>query len=370
MRILYHVVILDFVYCANLAFSAGTSGHSLYMQPRLPVLAGGAEAETMNSVCSALVVVSGSAQIVAIEGPYAQFGIPQDAVGKQWRDVFTSWGLPGLPTAAADYPFLARVTAPTNEDVTVELFRVRQPDGTHRIYAIFRGKFGVRLTTKQEQLCGLGELSADVAHEMNNALTLLMGWIELLKAERQDDHRLRQTLDLLMCEADRMSRLTRNLLEVARDTGELVHPLDMRTLLSEVLSLVEYEMKSSNIEIDSELAPQLPCVNGSSGRLKQALLNLLINARQAMPSGGRVTVSAEPDPEGNLRVAVEDTGAGIPDGIRENIFNPYFTTKPNGTGLGLHVTQRIVEDHGGRLELESRPGKGARFTLMLPAESS
>jgi len=324
----------------------------------------------MECVSSALVVIGSSAQVVIAEGPYTQFGIPSDVVGRRWRDVFAPWGLPGLPTAEADYPFVARVTAPTGEVVSVEFFRIREPDGTHRVFAVFRGKFGVRLTTKQEQLCGLGELSADVAHEMNNALTLLIGWLELLKADRQDDAKIQQTADLLMCEAERMGRLTRNLLEVARDNGEVVQPLDMGSLLSEVLTLVGYEMKSSNIEIDSELAPQLPSINGSSGRLKQAFLNLLINARQAMPSGGRVTVSAKPDREGNLRVSVEDTGTGIADKIRKNIFNPYFTTKPDGTGLGLHVTQRIIEDHGGRLELESRPGKGACFTLMLPAGSS
>jgi len=134
-----------------------------------------------------------------------------------------------------------------------------------------------------------------------------------------------------------------------------------------VLALVRNDMQNSNIKVESRLAGDLPLIRGTSARLKQALLNLLLNARQAMPSGGSVTVSADVDAQSFVRVAVEDSGCGIPKEARGRVFNPFFSTKENGTGLGLSVTRRIVEDHGGSLQLESEPGVGTRFTMRFPA---
>lgn len=323
----------------------------------------------MEAVSSTLITVDVSGRILGIEGSYEQLGIQRDAVGCQWSEVFDAWELPCIPVdESTKFPFSAHVTGPTDEIIYVEFFRVPLGGDSFHISAVFRVELGATLTSKQQQLCGLGELSADVAHEMNNALTLLVGWLELLRVDRKDDPVVQRTVEVLMGEANRMARLTRNLLEVARDNGEVVHPLDMRTLLTEVLTLVGYEMQSSNIDLQSDLQAQLPYVTGSSGRIKQAVLNLLINARQAMPSGGQVTVSAASDDDGNFRLAVEDTGPGVSEDIRDDIFSPYFTTKSDGTGLGLHVTRRIVEDYGGRLELESQASEGARFVLLLPGE--
>lgn len=325
----------------------------------------------MECVSNTLITVDALGCILAIEGPCERLSIQRNAVGHQWNQIFYTWGLPQIPLdPGTTFPFSTHISGPTDEIISAEFFRTSRDDENASVSVVFRPELSAGLTARQQQFCGLGELSADIAHEMNNALTLLIGWLELLKADRRDDPGIQSTAELLMGEAERMARLTRNLLEVARDNGEVVHPLDMRTLLTEVLTLVEYEMKSSNIQIQSDLAPQLPCVTGSSGRIKQAVLNLLINARQAMPSGGHLTLSAGADDEGNLRLAVADTGTGIANEIRDDIFNPYFTTKPDGTGLGLHVTKRIVEDLGGQMQLESFPGAGARFTLLLPAGAS
>ena len=323
----------------------------------------------MEAVSSTFITIDVSGRVLGIEGPYEQLGIRREVVGGQWNEVFDDWKLPCIPVDKdTRFPFSAHVTGPADEIIYVEFFRIPLGGNSFHVSAVFRAELGAGLTSKQQQLCGLGELSADVAHEMNNALTLLIGWLELLRMDREDDPVVQRTVEVLMGEANRMARLTRNLLEVARDNGEVVHPLDMRTLLTEVLTLVGYEMQSSNIDLQSELQSELPYVTGSSGRIKQAVLNLLINARQAMPSGGRVTVSAASDDDGNLRLAVEDTGPGVSADIREDIFSPYFTTKSDGTGLGLHVTKRIAEDYGGRLELESQASKGARFVLLLPGE--
>ena len=195
------------------------------------------------------------------------------------------------------------------------------------------------------------------------------GWLDLILADMAPGEPNRSTIELLVGETDRIGKITRNLLEVARDAGDARTDLDVRKMLDEVLSLVHYQMKNSNVELESHLAMQLPLIHGSSGRLKQALINLLVNARQAMPSGGRVTVRAEPDGDGNVCVSVEDTGSGIPQDLKNRVFSPFFTTKQSGTGLGLPVTRKIVEDHGGTIKLETEPGTGARFTLRLPAIS-
>jgi two-component system NtrC family sensor kinase len=288
--------------------------------------------------------------------------------GRGWADAFASWGLPAMPRAETPgEPCETYVYSPTGEAVHVVFLPIPSRQGPTQTMAVFRSALGNNLTDRQEQLCGLGEISAGVAHEMNNALTLLAGWLELLMADHEDNPSLRPTLELLMDEASRIGRLTRNLLEVARGAAEPQRELSVRDILDEVLTLVRYEMQHSNIELERIVPEDLPPVSASSGRLKQAVLNLLLNARQAMPSGGKVTVSAIRDRKGYLNLAVSDTGCGIPDELQPRIFSPFFTTKKNGTGLGLSVTRRIVEDHGGTIKLESKPGAGTRFTMRIPS---
>ena len=305
--------------------------------------------------------------IQSLDGPIETLGLTAAHVGRDWNTVFDDWDMPRMPLAEDRFPLATRVLGPNGETIPVNFFRTPQSDGTFRVSVFFQADAGHVLTVKQQELCGLGELSADIAHETNNALTLLIGWLDLLRMDTEGDECLQPTIDLLMGEANRIARLTRNLLEVARDKGENQCELNLTGLLEEVMQLVSYEMRSSNIELQSRFASDLPMIHGSSGRLKQALLNLLINARQAMPQGGKVTVTAEPDANGKVRLAVADTGCGIPTAQRMRIFNPFFTTKENGTGLGLTVTRKIVEDHGGELELESEAGTGTRFTLLLPS---
>jgi len=322
----------------------------------------------MNLQCCTVILVDDAGRIAAVDPELEHFGLQRGAVGANWSDVFDGWDVPAVPPDdTLRLPFCDRFIAPTGEPVMLDLRRMPDAAGTGAYLAILRSEMGGTLSERQAQLCGLGEVSAGVAHEMNNALTLLIGWLDLLLSDVQDNPQMRSTLELLMNEATRISRLTRNLLEVARGVSEAPRECDVQTLLDEVLSLVRYEMRASNIEVESRLASQLPPIHASPGRLKQALLNVLLNAQQAMPSGGRLVVSAEADADGYVQLAVEDTGCGIPEDIRARIFSPFFTTKQNGTGLGLSVTRKIVEDHGGAVRIESQPGSGTRFTLTLPS---
>jgi len=325
----------------------------------------------MKLQCSTVVLVDETGRIVAIDPDVERLGIERGAVGALWSDAFDGWDVPPVPPdETVSLPFCDRFIAPTGEPVMLDLRRMPMGAGVSGYLAILRSEMGGTLSERQAQLCGLGEVSAGVAHEMNNALTLLIGWLDLLLAEASGNERMRSTLELLMNEATRISRLTRNLLEVARGVTEAPRECDVRALLDEVLTLVRYEMRASNIELESRVAQELPPIHGSPGRLKQALLNVLLNAQQAMPAGGRLVVSAEADPAGFVRLGIEDTGCGIPEEVRQRLFTPFFTTKENGTGLGLSVTRKIVEDHGGVVQIESEPGAGTRFTMTLPVHGT
>jgi signal transduction histidine kinase len=322
----------------------------------------------METISCTTVVVDDTGQIVALDGVDGSLGINPDIAGRPWMDAFESWGLPPLANGSAVTDARQMYAcSPTGEALNVEFIPIPSRNGSRQTIVLFRSAFGSSISDRQEQLCGLGEIAAGVAHEMNNALTLLIGWLELLMVDYQSDMKLFPTLDLLMGEANRIGQLTRNLLEVARGNAESSRPLDLGGILDEVLTLVRYEMQNSNIELERIVPDNLPTIQGSSGRLKQAMLNLLLNARQAMPTGGKVTVSAAPDPNGFVNLAVSDTGCGMSEDTSSRIFSPFFTTKENGTGLGLSVTRKIIEDHGGVMELESALGKGTRFTLKLPA---
>lgn len=224
------------------------------------------------------------------------------------------------------------------------------------------------IPARLQQLCGLGEISSNVAHEINNALTILSGWLEVLKSDLADSPS-RPTVDLLLGEVERIGKLTRNLQQVARGAQEPPAELDLDRLLSEVADLVRCDMDKNQVALETRIAPDLPAIRGRVGGLKQAMLNLLVNARQATPPGGRIELCATPGPDGCVTVTVRDTGCGIPPELLDQVFQPFFTTKPEGTGLGLCITKRIIEEHGGALRLDSRPGEGALVTMELPARA-
>jgi len=319
----------------------------------------------MESISAAAVVIGATGVIEDVSGAPERFGLTREAIGRPWADAFSDWDMPRLPDPSNDsFPCRFEASSPNGETISVELFR--GPAGQETLLAILNGNIVPTLSDRQQQLCALGELSASVAHEINNALTLLQGWLDLIHGEVADEEH-RRTLQLLLGETQRIGRLTSNLLQVARGSAEARTPLDVAGLVNEVIGLVDYEMKNANIEIERRLSSDLPLVAGSSGLLKQAMLNLLVNARQAMPRGGKVVIGVERGPDGRVTLTVQDTGGGMPAEIRGRVFSPFFTTKENGTGLGLPVTRKIVEEHGGSLDLESETDVGTRFTLRLPA---
>ncbi len=225
-----------------------------------------------------------------------------------------------------------------------------------------------------QKLADLGTLAAGVAHEMNSPLQVITGMSQsLLKARERGtltDERLRDSLDTINRNAWRCAEIARALRTYAHSAGGLMEPLDLNSVIRDALLLTEHQLRSwSNIEIETDLADILPPMLCDRNQIAQVLINLLTNARDAMPGGGRITIRTRLNADGqSLLLQVADSGCGIPPEVLAKIFNPFFTTKPvgKGTGLGLSIIKGIVQAHGGRIWLESGEGVGTTFFLEFP----
>jgi PAS domain S-box-containing protein len=222
-----------------------------------------------------------------------------------------------------------------------------------------------------EKLAALGQTISGVAHELNNPLATILTWAERL-AERPADDQTRRGLAAILAEAERAARIVRNLLTFARKRHTTRAMVDVNQVIRETLALRAYEQRLSNITIIDALASGLPQVFADPHQMQQVLLNLIINAEQAMISAhgrGTLILRTWHDPERNAVILeVNDDGPGVPEDVQPKIFDPFFTTKEvgKGTGLGLTVAYAIVQDHGGRLTMKSNPGGGASFFVELP----
>jgi PAS domain S-box-containing protein len=223
---------------------------------------------------------------------------------------------------------------------------------------------------QSEKLAALGQLVSGVAHELNNPLTSVIGYTQLLLARNQLDPRAAEQLEIVGNEADRARRIVRNLLSFSRQHKPSRAEVDLNELLERTLELRAYEMKVNNISVCREPG-DIPCVLADEHQLQQVFLNIIINAEQAMQSdarAGELTVRTEMGASNRVKIVIADNGPGIPLQIIEKLFDPFFTTKPvgKGTGLGLSISYGIVKEHDGAIRVESEPGRGARFIIELP----
>jgi two-component system NtrC family sensor kinase len=224
------------------------------------------------------------------------------------------------------------------------------------------------------RLAAVGELAAGVAHEINNPLTSIIGFTRLLLEDLPPDDPIRTDLETIDREAARTRQIVRALLDFARTSEPVLVPTDLNALVEEAMMLVCTRSVLTKVTLEKNLSP-LPPVMLDTNQIKQVLVNLLNNAIQAMPNGGRLTIATrltEQEMNGIYHqmaaIYVNDSGVGIPPENLERIFDPFFTTKEvgQGTGLGLSVSYSIVEKHSGRIEVQSVPDEGSTFTLLLP----
>jgi PAS domain S-box-containing protein len=233
-----------------------------------------------------------------------------------------------------------------------------------------------KVRTKQallqsERLATIGRMSAVVAHEIRNPLSSIGLNTELLQDEMDESENgsseeARSILASISREVERLTEVTDEYLRFARLPKPSLHPENLNNIIEDLLRFMASELEEAGVRLEHQFDPKVGCVPADEGQLRQAFLNLFKNSAESMSAGGTLTVRTE-QANGLTRIVVSDTGKGIDEGCLDKIFDPFFSTREGGTGLGLSLTQQIVSEHGGRISCNSSPGKGTSFVVELPA---
>jgi two-component system NtrC family sensor kinase len=227
-----------------------------------------------------------------------------------------------------------------------------------------------------QKLASIGELSAGIAHEINNPLAIIRQEAEWMRqlltkldaAGLQEVEELRGSLQQIIQAVDRATEVIRSLLDFARKRQPVLQGVDLNRIVADMALLVEKEARHHNIEIVRQFAQDLPLISSDAPQLRQVVLNLLTNAAQAIGRDGVITLTTRAAADGAVRLAVRDSGCGIPPEDLPKIFDPFFTTKPpgQGAGLGLAICHGLIQRLGGEISVASAVGQGTTFTLILP----
>ncbi len=222
---------------------------------------------------------------------------------------------------------------------------------------------------QSEKLAGVGKLAAGVAHEINNPLTCVLTNSSLLLGDLPPDDPRREDLQTIVDETLRCRKIVKGLLDFARQTKPQKQNLDINKVVEDVLALVRNQASFRNITIRTELDSKIPSVLADADQMRQVVLNIILNAADAMPQGGALRIRSYFEPKSNqVMLRISDTGPGIPVEIQDKLFEPFFTTKKTGTGLGLAIAYGIMERHRGALKVESSPGHGTTIVVSLSTD--
>jgi two-component system NtrC family sensor kinase len=230
-----------------------------------------------------------------------------------------------------------------------------------------------------EKMASIGKLAATVAHEINNPLSGILTYAKLLRKwldrdgwDQQRRDEVRGSLELIESESRRCGDIVRNLLTFSRSAPMNLQWVDLNQVIDRCVRLVQHQTELNNVQLQAQLAEDMPQVQCDAAQMEQLLLALMMNAIDALPHGGNLWVRSRMVPEvSSVQLEVEDDGVGIPNEILPNLFEPFFTTKEkgHGVGLGLAISQGIAERHRGRIDVESKPGQGTKFTITLPVDA-
>jgi two-component system, NtrC family, sensor histidine kinase PilS len=303
------------------------------------------------------------------------------AIGKAWSSLIGA----AIPLEPIEALITANPRASTRHEAVL-----RRPDGTsvpvRMTFSALRSGEGERLglisacedlsairdmesrMRQADRLATVGRMAANIAHEIRNPLASLTGAIEVLTSPLTADDARERLSQIVARESERLNHIIKNFLEYARPAPLSIATFDVAAAAEEVLLLLEHRVSPGSLKVIREFAPSIPWAVDAQ-QFRQILWNLCLNAVEAMPEGGELRVSVAVRGE-TLEVAVSDTGDGIAAADVSHVFEPFFSTKPEGTGLGLALVHRIVQDHGGEIDVRSSPGLGTTFTLMLPARNA
>jgi len=256
--------------------------------------------------------------------------------------------------------------------IEISLSYIETEDGLHALAFVsdITQRLAVERATRQaERLAAVGQLAAGIAHEINNPVGIMSSRIELMLIEAKEQglpDAVLEDLRVLHRHAMRVTDIAAKLLTFARETPADRQPVDINTVVTDALALVEKQLGRNGVHVESRLGAGLSPVLGHANALQQVVLNLVTNAGQALADHGTIRVTTVTDAAGRVTIEVADDGPGIAPDALTHVFDPFFTTKPTGTGLGLSVSYGIVRDHGGTIDVRSEIGRGSTFTVSLP----
>ena len=336
------------------------------------------------SVGSGLVAVDPQGRVTAFNRAAESItgvGAP-DALGEPWETIFgRGVDLDGVRAAVADegahaprYEFPLRRRDGLEVPVGISFWSLRSGRGeVVGLIGVCQDLSSIKQMEQRmrqaDRLAAVGRLSANMAHEIRNPLASMSGAIEALGKELPPDAARGRLVEIVLRESERLNQIVGDFLEYARPAPLAPLAVNMAEILDEVLLLIEHRSLPANLKVTREYDDTLP-IRADPQRLRQAIWNLCLNAVQSMPDGGDMRVGARHVPGaggGRLQIWIADTGQGIAEADLPHIFEPFYSTKPEGSGIGLALVYRVVEEHGGQIEVRSRVGEGTTLTLTLPA---
>lgn len=218
------------------------------------------------------------------------------------------------------------------------------------------------------ELAAVGQLAANIAHEIRNPLSSIKGAAQFVRKEYMDDSTVREFLDIIIEEVDVLNKITTEFLDYSKPSRLSLRAVDINSTIMRTIQFMQVDIAKYNVSVERRLADDIPEISADERQLDQVFRNIVLNALQAMPQGGRLTVASRRSSQG-VKVSFADTGVGIPEEQISEIFVPFFTTKTKGTGIGLALVKKIIENHGGDITVVSELGRGARFEIFLPTET-
>lgn len=334
-----------------------------------------------DGITDGLIIVDTDFTVKAINKAEAAFlgSTPQDLVGRPCYEVYCRGDAacetcPAHETFATGKPVLVskieHQSGYHRKGVDVYTFPVRDENGVTVQAIQYIKDVTDRLKLQRqlrevEQMTGIGHMAANVAHEIRNPLIAVGGFARQLHEALDADDPKREYTSIILEEVTRLEQILREQLTLERHLQPVLAPVDVNQIIKDVRKLLSHGMLSSRIRMIGNLADGLPVTMGDANQLKQVFLNVVSNSIQSMPDGGTIEISSEQSGQ-TMVVTVRDNGPGIPKEIMSKMFVPFFTTRKAGSGLGMAVTRRIVENHGGSVSVDSEIGKGTTVSISIP----
>lgn len=219
---------------------------------------------------------------------------------------------------------------------------------------------------QSSKLAALGQLSAGIAHELRNPLTSIKVLINSIVNRIEPKESVKEDINVIESEIERMNGIIKQFLDFSRPAELCLTDVDINDILKDTLNLMAYELKEQEVSVSKAFNEELRNISADKEQLKQVFINIILNSIQAMPEGGRLTVKTNSEDK-YIKVSVKDTGKGIPENLKHRLFEPFFTTRQEGLGLGLCIIKRIIDNHKGDIRIESEAGKGTTVIVSLPA---